>query len=354
MGDKIKAILETAVYAPSGDNIQPWYFVVENQNLKIYNRPEKDKTLYNYKQHGSMVAHGALIENISISSGWFNLKPIIKLLPDPNNENLIASIDFVENGLSEEKDNLYNFIKKRATNRKFYNDTRLDPNHEKALLEFNQNTEGHAQLKLVTDKTTINLLAKTLSTADRLIFENKSIHDFLFSHIRWTEEEEKQKKSGLYIKTMELNPAQTLAFKIFKSWSRMKIFNALGIPKQAVKSNIKLYSKVSAIGCILAPSNTSLDYLNAGRLMQKIWLKATELNLRMQPLTAIPFLIQKIFDENYDSLETYQIDLIKKANTTIKNIFDFGDKTAVMLFRLGEGPEPSAHSSRQQPQIIWK
>lgn len=354
MGDKIKAILETAVYAPSGDNIQPWYFVVEGQNLKIYNQPEKDKTLYNYKQHGSMVAHGALIENISISSGWFNLKPVINLLPDQNNENLIASIDFIENGLSDKKNSLYGFIKKRATNRKFYKDTGLDQNHEKALLEFNQNTEGCAQLKLVTDKTAINLLARTLSTADRLIFENKSIHDFLFSHIRWTEEEKKQKKSGLYIKTMELNPAQTLAFKIFKSWGRMKIFNALGVPKQAVKSNIKLYAKVSAIGCILTPNNTLLDYLNAGRLMQEIWLKATEFNLRIQPLTAIPFLMQKIFDENYDALETYQIELIRKAYATVKNIFDFGDKTAVLLFRLGEGPEPSAYSSRQQPQIIWK
>jgi hypothetical protein len=61
---EIKEILELAVNAPSGHNSQPWRFVIQDNTIQIFNIPDKDKTLFNWKQKGSLTAHGTLIENI--------------------------------------------------------------------------------------------------------------------------------------------------------------------------------------------------------------------------------------------------------------------------------------------------
>lgn len=63
--EDIKKILEAAVQAPSGDNSQPWRFEIRDRDgeIRIFNIPERDKSLYNYGQMASCVAHGALIEN---------------------------------------------------------------------------------------------------------------------------------------------------------------------------------------------------------------------------------------------------------------------------------------------------
>lgn len=57
----IKQILEAAVRAPSGDNVQPWEFEVSKNftQINLYNLPEMDDSYYNYNQMASYIAHGA-------------------------------------------------------------------------------------------------------------------------------------------------------------------------------------------------------------------------------------------------------------------------------------------------------
>ncbi len=70
----MQKILEAGVRAPSGENCQPWRFVVAGDTLSIFNIPERDLSPYNFNQLGSMVAHGALIENIVIAATAFGYR----------------------------------------------------------------------------------------------------------------------------------------------------------------------------------------------------------------------------------------------------------------------------------------
>ncbi len=58
--EDIKKILEMAVYAPSGENCQPWRFEVRDSKIDIFNLPERDQSLYNHGQMASYFAHGVL------------------------------------------------------------------------------------------------------------------------------------------------------------------------------------------------------------------------------------------------------------------------------------------------------
>ena len=78
MEETIRKILEESVYAPSGENCQPWKFAVDGSSIHIFNVPEADTSLYNFEQKGSYVAHGALIETIVIVALKYDYKPNVK------------------------------------------------------------------------------------------------------------------------------------------------------------------------------------------------------------------------------------------------------------------------------------
>ena len=92
MEEVFKKILSFAVYAPSGDNMQPWKFVIEQEALYIYNCPEKDPTLYNYKQRAALISHGALMENINIAASSYGFSASFDYFPDSTNPNLTAKV----------------------------------------------------------------------------------------------------------------------------------------------------------------------------------------------------------------------------------------------------------------------
>lgn len=50
MKEVIKEILESAIYAPSGENNQPWKFRLKDNGIDVFNVPERDTSLYNFRQ----------------------------------------------------------------------------------------------------------------------------------------------------------------------------------------------------------------------------------------------------------------------------------------------------------------
>jgi len=352
MQENIKKILEVAILAPSGENCQPWRFEVKENKIDIFNIPERDTSLYNFHQYGSYVAHGALIENILIASSAFGYITRIELFPNSKNINHTATI-LLEKVDPEEKE-LYSYIKKRVTNRKPFSKTKLTNEQKQGLENVVSQVSKGVELKLVDNPDQIKKLAKALTVSDRILFENKELHDFLFSHISWTKEESEQRKSGFYIKELELAPPQEKAFKLFTNWNILNFFNKIGFSKIAAKGNIKLYSSCAAIGIITAFSNEPRDFVIGGRAMQKVWLQAAKINLSIQPLTGIIFFMQRIFaGQAEQNFSKKHIELIKEAYKTISDVFDLKNRTAAMIFRIGIDGKPSAHSLRKLPKIIY-
>src|SRR6185436_19350212 len=118
MLEDFKKILNFAIYAPSGENCQPWEFSIKENKILIFNLPERDQSLYSWGQRSSFLAHGALIENIIIASKELGYQSIVNLFPDQQNKNFVASIELQKTNI--DKDPLFSFIDKRCTNRKHY------------------------------------------------------------------------------------------------------------------------------------------------------------------------------------------------------------------------------------------
>lgn len=353
MNELIKKIIEYSVNAPSGDNSQPWRSVVEGNKINIFNLPDRDSTLYNFKHRGDYVAHGALIENIVITASQYGFKTNIRLFPDRNNSDLTTELTLEKD--VPKKEPLYDSIEHRTTNRKPF---KLDPLSEEQKKDIYKSVEdiGLGELFLIEDRNKIAALAKEISLNERLMLENKHIHDFLFSIIRWTEEEEKE-KAGMCVKTLELLPPQLFIFKnIFRRWFLLKILNKIfKISRLLPKESQKLYSSSAAIGVITINNDSKENFIYAGRLFEQIWLKAVNMNFYIQPITAIPYLAQRVYSGETEKLSSGHTELIKKADSEIRKICNISEtKTIAMIFRIGSSSPPSAHSAKLTSQIEFK
>lgn len=345
--DVLQHILNLAINAPSGDNAQPWKFKIDGNIISIFNIPDKDGTLYNYKQRGSLVSHGAVIENICILAKQFGLTTKIELLPDEKDCTGRITLEEGTRGVQE----LFEAIPLRSTNRKPYNKKPL-PQEDKEKLMRSASVAG-GELRLVEGKETIEKLSSALSLNEQLLMENRELHDFLFGMIRWSKAEERE-ASGLYVKTMEFPaPVRLLLRFVVVHWGATQFLNKIGLSKAIPKQSSALYATSSAFGAICIKDTSDASFIEGGRTLQRVWLTATTLSLSLQPVTALPYLMQRIESGDTRSLSSEHIAHITDAYAHIRQAFSLhGEEKIALLFRIGYGDAPTAVSMKHPPCMV--
>lgn len=343
--EALKKILEVSVCAPSGHNFQPWRFVWDKnlKLLKIFNVPGADPTLYNFRQWGSYIAHGALIENINIASQPAGYQPHFSFFPEGKEENLVAEVSFSPH--YGETDGLYSVIKSRATNRKPYQNNSLEPGDESRIKNSLHNFPGNGLL-LVKDAKQKRQLAEFFALNERLLFENYHVHESLFPHLRWTREDEKR-SGGIYIKTLELPAPVRALFKLFRYWPVASFLGKIGFSKIVAKQNAGLYSACAAVGLLTVSSQEPYQYLNLGRAFERLWLEATRLNMAVQPLDATLYLGQRILSGDTQYFSDDQVNYMSQALHDTAAIFAVAPQTMGLIFRIGYADKPSGRSGRK-------
>ncbi len=352
----INEILNIAVNAPSGNNSQPWRFVVSDNKIFLWNLPNKDKFLFNYQQRGSFIAHGALIENILITASEKGYRGNLTLFPKENEVDLVAEISFEKSDIKYPYNYLFPFILKRATNRKPYKKIPLKQEDEKSIKAFCESIKNSGlEILLKQNVEDISNLSGSFSMADRLIFENFDIHKAFFAKVSWTVEEEKKKREGLYVGTKELPFLMRIIFKyLFSNWNILKILNKFKISVKAAKKREELYCNCSAIGLIVAKSDLPKDFIETGRILQLFWLTVTSLGLSFQPVSAgLLYIGQRMQEETPEEFTPNQVVFIKKAYQNIVKIFSTSGRIPTFSFRIGYAAPPTAQSLKKKPEIQW-
>lgn len=342
----IKQIIEAGNLAPSGGNSQPWKFKVNNNLIEVISLPEKDHPILNFKNRGTHIAHGALIENIETASLFFGYKPYFELFPE---EKISVKIT-LESFKKQDNHNLYEAISKRHSNRKPYN-TNLLSDEEKNSLFQDRDKFPECRLFFVEEEK-IRQVSENLARDVTVFLQNQLLHKYLFQEIIWKEEEQKL-RGGLFIKTMEMTPPKSIIFKLLSNWTIAKFFNKIKFPKKIYEENIKTASSAGLIG-IIAVENNDKNFLYAGRLMENIWLRTAKLNLSFQLITGIPFLWQQLNFGNDKIFSKKEKDIINGAYNNLLRIFNIENKIIALAFRIGKSEKPLAISYKRPPEINWE
>lgn len=339
MDPDVRFALEEAIRAPSGENCQPWRFIVNGTTIELWNRPERDQSPYGWGQRASYVANGAALENFVLAAGLRGLAASVEYFPEGNGE-LVARIILSRGGALQ--DPLVSEIQKRVSNRKPYKKTPLMQEQKNALAM----TTGDVKVFVRDDADSIRTIAEVGATNERVMLGNRSLHGFFFSHLNWNKKEDDEKKVGFYIKTLELPPPAQAAFRLIQHWSVARVLKKVGFPSAVFQQNAAMYAAAGAVGAITTQGIEPLDFVLAGRLLERLWLTATKLGLSFQPLAGIPYLYLEATRGERALFDAAETSLISSAYERAVSVFGTGKVPIVFLFRVGESEPPTARSSR--------
>jgi len=344
--DIIEKIIEVGNQAPSGGNSQPWTFKVKNNTIEVLAFPDKDHPVLNFRNRGTYVAHGALIENIEVAAHSLGYEPTFELFPEPN-----ISVQITLNPSTETKENaLFDSIYNRHTNRKPYKADPLTAEKKSYLFE-EANKFPECEL-IVIEGEKIRRIAENLSFDIVIFLQNKVLHKLLFDEIIWSEGEQKY-RTGLYLKTMEIAPPKSHIFKVLKNWKAAQFAGKLKLPQKIYKESVEKASAASLMGAIAVP-NKDEHFIHAGRLMQNIWLRATKQDLAYQLITGVLFLWQQVNFGNQEILSEKEKHIVNTAYETIRENLGVQDKIIALTFRIGKAAEPLAVSYKRPPEVEWE
>lgn len=141
--EKLKFLLNYAVFAPSSHNTQPWQFKIADDAIELYADKTRALPVADPDYRELTISCGAALFHLRIAMRHFGYGDAVEILPESDNPNLLARIRLGSKRISRLEENLlFRAIPKRCTNRLEFKDSQL-PNSLMLELESACCSEGN-------------------------------------------------------------------------------------------------------------------------------------------------------------------------------------------------------------------
>jgi hypothetical protein len=342
----IRAILEAALRAPSGDNTQPWRVIVGAHTCDIWwHRPHEPHTIHVHDELFDFLSIGTFIEHIDILAKEFRYETMCQYMPDKSDTAYVARITFHTNTRLTE-DPLIAAIPRRYTDRSPYNMHTLKARDEELITAELAHTPLHVQLfKRSCDVRTI---ISFVTQYDTLLFSNKTIHQRFFDLVHWSRKVHTERKIGFYYPSLKIPLFQLPSFWLLQYWWLSKVGSLLGLHHLAAYLQGRTYAKASAIGILYGKSNSRTDWLIAGRGLARVWLRVTQQHMLFQPLCGALALHTALKKPDTAHLfsKRQRMRLLGSYQQFYKST-GFEDETIYFIFRIGYGRQQHTPTKRR-------
>jgi nitroreductase len=341
----VRAILDLARWAPSGDNTQPWRFEIRSgQHLVVHGFDTRSHCVYDLDGHSSQLAIGGLLESIRIAASAHGLaareerrieaaemQPTfdIRLIPDP--------------GIPASK--LIPYLRTRSVQRRALQ-TRPLTSDEKTQLEASVGPGYRVRWREGF---------KNRARAARLMWRNARLRltipeafEVHRSIIHW---EARFSDDRIPDQALGANPLTTRLMRFaMQSWPRVAFMNRWLGGTIAPRVELDLVPSLACAAHFLiaaaSPCRSIDDYLAAGGAMQRFWLTATSLGLQVQP-EMTPLIFARYASEKRDFSRIPEAST--GAQTTaieLERLFDVPAGYGAFMGRIGAGRPAQARSLR--------
>jgi nitroreductase len=349
--ETIRRMLESGAKAPSGDNLQPWRVVVDEETIHLSVDRSRDRSLYNFEGRASLIALGAMIENLTLAGREYGVDVDTTLsAPENNADNAptLVSARLVVRPAEPRPEPLFSAVARRCTNRKPYGTAPIEAAVAQKL-RASVAEDSAADLRLIEDRNEMRFVARAASLNDRLLFEIRPLHDRFFESVRWTLAEAEATRDGLYVKTLELG-AMAGPFKASRSWGTVRLTNLLGGSRLAPRHSFQTFMRSAAFAFLQVSGVSGVSgevWVRGGRLMQRLWLTAVSLGLSVQPMAGMLCLLPYLRTDG-GSVPAASREVIAQADTLFRKVLPLSAGQApVMLFRVGYGAAPTTTALRR-------
>jgi len=352
--EQIDEIVQAAVLAPSGGNAQPWKFVYRNERLFIFHDLHASYSFLDFKNLGSYVAIGASIENIKVKCRALGLEALIDYKPMEDNSALVAVVGFKKND-AQYSNGLGKAIYIRLTNRNIA-DRELVDEKEYAELKDSLKEYNGATLDVVDEWNAMQELGDILATTEKLALIHPRGHfDAFKKELRWSEEENKEKRDGLDVATLGITKGEIAALRIAYDADAIHfVRDAINGGNAFKKMAQKAVRASSALGIISMPEYSGKHFLLGGEAIERVWLEANLRNISVQPITQFTFLLARLVhgnEEGFDSFYKQEFNDLKQR--FFKLLPHLENKQPVFTFRLCKAEEPLVKSLRKPLDAVF-
>ena len=344
MDDSFDTLIASAILAPSGDNTQPWRFVVDRRasQISIFVNESRDRSAMNAGQRMSRIACGAAAENLiqSSRSQLWN----VRLAPAISGALLTLHLEKGELSPAASTPQT-EAIAARITNRRKYNGTPLPAPVLEELRQAAPKIEG-VTTHWICDRGRLTALALLVGQSDALMFGDPSIRKAFFSNVRFDAAADARVADGLSMASLELSFVDRVALRMV-SRSPDWIVRLLGLTRSFNSHARKLIESSSGL-CLIATATKSNEMdVSAGRALQRAWLALTVKSMAAQPMMSL-LVLSNILD--HGSPEIIAAIGAEKINSLLEKfralVPEIGSDFTAFILRFGYAAAPSGQTGR--------
>jgi len=341
----IRAILDLARWAPSGDNTQPWRFeIVSPAHVVVHGFDTRTHCVYDLDGHSSQIAIGALLESIRIAATGYGVSAAVARRGDTPDTQPTFDVRFEPASVTRSE--LINYLQVRSVQRRPLRTRRLTE-AEKTSLEASVGPryrvvwlEGLRQrwrvARLLWRNAGLRLTIPEAYEVHRAIIEWRA---------RFSEDRIPEQALGANWLT-----ARLMQFGM-KRWSRIAFMNRWFGGTIAPRIELDLIPSLVCAAHFLVAADSRChslgDYVDAGAAMQRLWLTATSLRLQIQPeMTPLIFARYAAEGRQFSKVAAAQQAAMEIAGR-LERLFGPEAGRAAFMGRIGAGPAPKARSLRR-------
>ena len=323
----ISLIISKAVRAPSGDNSQPWKIIkISSSRIKIYHAPDKDHKILNVGGYGSIIAIGALVENIYLLAKENSIFCEINFCEDAS---VLIYFTYKQEA-NDSTEKWSDLISRRATLRTEFKREKISENDKADIIS--HSLPHGIKLNWVDNPNDIKKIADIASVTEKIVLNNETLHELFFSIVDFSN----KKDSGIQLKAMGLPKPAEIIFRILRIKSINNFLKKIRIQEKIAHQNSIMYSKSDAMLVFSIDVESQQSYFNFGRYLQHIWLIATEHSIALHPITGIIYLYKYIKSKDFDKvvINKNEEDLITRSYISLQNIIN-NEQKLIFLARIG-------------------
>jgi nitroreductase len=340
MDNAIRRLLLAAVSAPSGDNTQPWRFIVnpEGTSIAFHLDPSRDPSPMNAGQRMARIAVGAALENLlraALADGWKT-----ELQREPGDA--LAIVHLSRGG--ETPGTIGDEITSRVTNRRVYSGTPITSSQLERLVQETLALDGVAT-HWITEKGRIVALAPVIGESDGTMFGNPAMRRAFLANVRFDEPPDARVAEGLSMASLELSAADRVALRVMKRAPDWLLKGRVeGVFRDKTRS---LVESASGLCVIVAPDSAPQSDVVVGRAMQRAWLALTAQGMAVQPMMSLPVLENAMEHGDPALIAALGPDRVASLSEKFRALVpELAGARPAFLLRFGFADEPTGRTGR--------
>ena len=283
-GEQIEALSVAAIAAPSAENKHIFRLERHGDGLRLMALGEFRGASLRRRVLG-LVSLGAVAENLELRGRRLGLRLSVRW--NLSGGEVLAEIDCQPQAPAV--DPLDGAIEDRHSNRRvLFRGPRMDPAAQARLSSEADAIPGTGVTWL--DEPQLRKPAlRLIRLAETERFRNEELHEELFSLIRFDVGWRASAAEGLPAGALELPVFERPAFKMLRHWSFQRAANLLGVHRFIGLRAADLPCRLAPHLCaITAEGDLEPAAVAAGRLLERVWLRATVQGLSVQVFAAAP------------------------------------------------------------------